>query len=123
MDMSRRLSGVAIALACATLALAPAPGCSARPLDATGAAGMGGTNATGAGGGGRPWGGSVPNRNVDMLFLIDDSAFMRLPQMNLERNFPAFVAALDALPGGRPNLHIAVVSSDMGAGDGFDLGL
>ena len=28
------------------------------------------------------------NRNVDMLFLVDDSSSMRLSQDNLNRNFP-----------------------------------
>ena len=34
------------------------------------------------------------NRNVDMLFLVDDSSSMRLSQDNLRRNFPAFMTAL-----------------------------
>jgi hypothetical protein len=58
------------------------------------------------------------NRNVDLLFLIDDSSSMRLSQMNLERNFPQFMTALQGIPGGLPNVHIGVISSDMGAGDG-----
>jgi hypothetical protein len=58
------------------------------------------------------------NRNVDLLFMIDNSMSMRASQENLLRNFPTFMAALKALPGGLPNVHIAVVSSDMGAGDG-----
>src|SRR6187402_367600 len=58
------------------------------------------------------------NRNVDLLFLIDDSASMRSSQANLERNFPALMTALKNLPGGLPNIHIGVISSDMGAGDG-----
>src|SRR5512138_2421462 len=60
------------------------------------------------------------NRNVDMLFLIDDSSSMRLSQANLERNFPTFMTTLRGMPGGPglPNLHVAVISSDMGAGDG-----
>jgi hypothetical protein len=52
------------------------------------------------------------------LFLIDDSSSMRLSQQNLETNFPQFMRALEAIPGGLPNVHIAVISSDMGAGDG-----
>ena len=60
------------------------------------------------------------NRNVDMLFLIDDSSSMRLSQANLERNFPTFMTTLrgPANGPGLPNLHVAVISSDMGAGDG-----
>jgi hypothetical protein len=61
---------------------------------------------------------TVLNRDVDLLFLIDDSASMAPLQANLLRNFPAFMTALKALPGGLPNVHIAVISSDMGAGDG-----
>src|SRR6185503_4266045 len=58
------------------------------------------------------------NRNVDLLFLIDDSSSMRLAQDNLLRNFPTLMTTLQNLPGGLPNVHIAVISSDMGAGDG-----
>ena len=60
----------------------------------------------------------VLNRNVDLLFLVDDSSSMRLSQENLLRNFPVLMTALENMPGGLPNVHIAVVSSDMGAGDG-----
>ena len=63
------------------------------------------------------------NRNVDLLFLIDDSSSMRLSQQNLETNFPQFMRALEAIPGGLPNVHIGVISSDMGAGRRLDLGL
>ena len=57
------------------------------------------------------------NRNVDMLFLVDDSSSMKLSQDNLRRNFPTFMTRLKEDPG-LPNIHVAVVSSDMGAGDG-----
>jgi hypothetical protein len=57
------------------------------------------------------------NRDIDLLFLVDDSTSMRLSQQNLERNFPAFMTALRMIPGGLPNVHIAVISSDMGAHD------
>jgi len=58
------------------------------------------------------------NRNVDMLFLVDDSSSMRLSQENLLRNFPTFMTTLQSAPQGLPNIHVAVISSDMGAGDG-----
>jgi hypothetical protein len=58
------------------------------------------------------------NRNVDLLFLVDDSSSMRLSQDNLNRNFPVFMNTLMAAPQGLPNLRVAVISSDMGAGDG-----
>jgi len=57
------------------------------------------------------------NRNVDVLFLIDDSSSIRLAQDKLVRAFPTFMTRLQD-PSGLPNLHIAVISSDMGAGDG-----
>ena len=80
--------------------------------------GSGGTgNALGRGGAGGT-GVVIANRNVDILFLIDDSSSMRLSQDNLNRNFATFVTSLRNSPQGLPNLHLAVISSDMGAGDG-----
>jgi len=58
------------------------------------------------------------NRNVDILFLVDDSSSMRLTQDSLIRGFPVLMDTLTILPFGLPNLHVAVISSDMGAGDG-----
>jgi hypothetical protein len=58
------------------------------------------------------------NRNVDLLFMVDNSSSMRLSQTNLLNNFPTFMTALQNAPQGLPNIHVAVVSSDMGAGDG-----
>jgi hypothetical protein len=58
------------------------------------------------------------NRNVDLLFLVDDSSSMRLSQTNLLRNFPILMQTLKNQPDGLPNVHIGVISSDMGAGDG-----
>ena len=60
----------------------------------------------------------ITNRNLDILVMMDNSSSMLLPQANLRTNFPMFMDALRALPGGMPNLHLAVISSDMGAGDG-----
>ena len=60
----------------------------------------------------------IANRNLDVLFMIDDSSSMRLQQDNLNRNFGMFMDVLKALPGGLPNIHVAVISQDMGAGDG-----
>jgi hypothetical protein len=56
------------------------------------------------------------NRDIDILFMIDNSSSMSKSQANLVRNFPTFMNVLKMLPGGLPNVHIAVVSSDMGAG-------
>jgi hypothetical protein len=43
---------------------------------------------------------------------------MRLSQTNLLNNFPTFITSLQSAPQGLPNIHLAVVSQDMGAGDG-----
>jgi hypothetical protein len=57
-----------------------------------------------------------PVRDIDILFLIDDSPSMEDKQVNLRKNFPAFMTELQKIPGGLPNVHIAVVTSDLGAG-------
>jgi hypothetical protein len=54
------------------------------------------------------------NRNVDLLFLVDDSPSMGDKQTNLAANFPRFIAVLDTIPGGLPNVHIGVATSDLG---------
>ena len=61
---------------------------------------------------------AIANRNLDLLFMVDNSSSMRLSQTNLLNNFPTFITALQGSAQGLPNIHIAVVSSDMGAGDG-----
>ena len=55
------------------------------------------------------------NRDVDILFLIDDSPSMADKQANLATNFPKFIDVLSTIQGGLPNVHIAVVTSDMGS--------
>jgi hypothetical protein len=99
-SVSPRLRGTIFAV---TAAVAAA--CSRRPLH---------EDAVGADGGGT----FTPTRQVDMLFVIDDSAETRPLQGNLIASFPTLVQTLTALPAGPPDLHIAVVSTDMGAGDG-----
>jgi hypothetical protein len=54
------------------------------------------------------------NRNIDILFVIDDSGSMADKQSNLATNFPNFVNVLNTIEGGLPDVHIGVVSSDMG---------
>jgi hypothetical protein len=56
------------------------------------------------------------NRNIDIVFMIDDSSSMTPLQKKLTMNFPVFMNVLKGLPGGLPNVHIGVVSSSMGAG-------
>jgi hypothetical protein len=54
------------------------------------------------------------NRNVDILFVIDDSPSMLDKQLNIKNNFPKFIEVLNTIQGGLPDVHIGVVSSDMG---------
>ena len=49
--------------------------------------------------------------DIDVLFVIDNSASTIDKQTIFAQNFPRFVQALDAFPTGRPNLHMAVVDT------------
>ncbi len=91
-----------------------------RP-DASGTGGFGASGTGGVGGSGATFGRTFQQkvtRDVDILFLIDDSSSMGLAQQKLLADFPTFVSTLQGQVGGPPNVHIAVISSDMGAGDG-----
>jgi hypothetical protein len=57
-----------------------------------------------------------PVRDVDILFMIDNSPSMQQEQDNLARNFPAFIDELKKIPGGLPSVHIGIISSDLGPG-------
>ncbi len=57
---------------------------------------------------------ATPNRDLDLLFVIDDSPSMLDKQLNLASGFPAFIERLQTIPGGLPNLHIGVVTPDLG---------
>jgi hypothetical protein len=67
---------------------------------------------------GRPRFRPTLNRQIDILFMIDDSSSMEGAQANLRANMASFMDVLKGLPGGLPDLHIAIVTSDLGAGDG-----
>jgi hypothetical protein len=64
---------------------------------------------------------ATPNRNLDLLFVIDNSASMADKQNNLVANFPNFIERLNQLDGGLPDLHLGIVSTDMGT-KGTDAG-
>ena len=53
---------------------------------------------------------------TDLLFVVDNSPTMASTQSTLAANFPRMMEKLGSLPGGLPDVHIGVVSSDMGAG-------
>lgn len=55
------------------------------------------------------------NRNLDILFVIDNSGSMRAEQQNLVDNFDDFINVLNTIEGGLPDVHIGVVSSNVGA--------
>jgi hypothetical protein len=54
--------------------------------------------------------------DIDVLFVIDDSPSTMDKQQVFASNFANFVAALDAFPDGRPNLHVGVISSSVDLG-------
>ncbi len=53
---------------------------------------------------------------LDILFMVDNSNSMAPLQRKFAASFAAFTGVIEALPGGTPDLHIGVVSSDVGAG-------
>ena len=60
-------------------------------------------------------------RDVDILFVIDNSGSMAEEQASLSSSFNSrFLSVFGNLAGGLPNLHIGVVSTDVGAGP-FDI--
>jgi hypothetical protein len=52
---------------------------------------------------------------LDILFMIDNSSSMTPLQMKMLAQDPSFMTELAGFPNGLPNIHIAVVSSDLGA--------
>jgi hypothetical protein len=55
-------------------------------------------------------------RDVDILFVIDNSGSMKDEQENLRVNFSALMESLRTIEGGLPNIHVGVASTDLGAG-------
>lgn len=56
------------------------------------------------------------NRDIDILFIVDNSGSMTEEQASLVSNFSRFINVLETIQGGLPNVHIGVVSTDVGAG-------
>jgi hypothetical protein len=63
---------------------------------------------------------AIPNRDLDVLFVIDNSPSMLDEQRQRADNFPRLSDARSTLDGGMPNLHIGVVTSDMGTTGSLD---
>jgi hypothetical protein len=57
----------------------------------------------------------VQSRKLDLLFVVEDATIASAQQKFISQ-MPVFTQALQALPGGLPDLHVAVISADMGAG-------
>jgi hypothetical protein len=60
--------------------------------------------------------------DIDILFVVDNSASTADKQANFATNFPKFITALDAFPTGRPNIHLGVVSTSVGTGSDVNFG-
>lgn len=56
------------------------------------------------------------NRQLDLLFVIDNSGSMTAEHASLRTRFPDLIARLTALGDALPDLHIGVVTSDLGTG-------
>jgi hypothetical protein len=108
-----------VALLAAALPFAAA--CGSRGSMKTGTGGSG----PAAGTGGAPAVQSfavVPTRNqLDLLFVVDDAG-AATEQAKLAAQVPSFVQLLESAPGGTPDLHVAVVTSDLGAATNAPLG-
>jgi hypothetical protein len=57
------------------------------------------------------------NPNLDLLFVIDNSGSMENEQAEVTAAFPQMMDTLQQLPTGLPNIHIGVISTDVGAGN------
>jgi hypothetical protein len=56
------------------------------------------------------------NRKLDLLFVVDNSGSMREEQESLFAGFRGFLDELGEMEGGLPDLHVAVTTTDVGAG-------
>ena len=57
---------------------------------------------------------AVPRNEIDILFVIDDSGSMKEEQDSLRANFSRFIAVLESLDGGLPNVQIGVITPNLG---------
>ncbi len=67
---------------------------------------------------------AVPVANaqgMDLLFVIDNSGSMREEQASLAANFNRFVNVLQNIDGGLPDVHIGIVTTNVGAGGTFGI--
>lgn len=57
--------------------------------------------------------------SVDLLFVVDNTDTMAAKQAELVASFARLRAYLELAEGGLPDLHVGVLSTDMGVGDAF----
>ena len=57
---------------------------------------------------------AAPRKDIDILFVIDNSRSMVEEQDSLKANFPRFISVLESLDGGLPNVQIGVVTPNLG---------
>lgn len=57
---------------------------------------------------------AIPNPDLDLLFVLDNTVSMTQNQASLAANFPRMMEVLEHLDGGLPNLHIGVITADLG---------
>lgn len=63
------------------------------------------------------------NREIDILWVIDNSSSMEQEQASLARNFPEFTRVLETIEGGLPDIHMGIISSNVGTAEGDDRAL
>ena len=62
----------------------------------------------------------APVRDLDLVFMIDNSPSMAPKQAKMNDNFPKLIEALeDPLDGSLPNLRVAIIDSDLGTAGRF----
>jgi len=62
----------------------------------------------------------ITARNVDLLFVIDDSPAMAPQRAKLLESYRRFIAVLETIPGGLYDIHIGVVTADVGTRGTWD---
>ena len=65
----------------------------------------------------------APVRDLDLVFMVDNSPSMAPKQKKMNDNFPRLIAALkDPTDGTLPNLRVAIIDSDLGTGGAYSSG-
>lgn len=59
-------------------------------------------------------------RALDVLFVLDDSPGMADKQLNLAANFSSFINVLNTFTDGLPDIHIGIVTTDVGTKGSID---